>query len=47
MYLVRRQLHQLTEEEEGEDRIVMVDKDGKSDIRMLEKVLNDENEVFT
>ena len=46
MYLVRRQIYQVTEEEE-EDRIVMIDKKGKTDIKILDKVINDEKEVFT
>jgi hypothetical protein len=44
--LVRRQINQVDEEEEEEDRIVMVDKKGKTDIKIIDKVLNDENEVF-
>jgi hypothetical protein len=43
--LVRRQINQVDEEEE-EDRIVMVDKKGKTDIKIIDKVLNDENAVF-
>ena len=45
--LVRRQINQVNEEEEEEDRIVMVDKKGRTDIKIIDKVLNDENEVFT
>ena len=43
---MRRQIYQVTGEEE-EDRIVMVDKKGRTDIKIIDKVLNDENEVFT
>ena len=48
MILVRRQINQVDEEEEEEeeDRIVMVDKKGRTDIKIIDKVLNDENEVF-
>jgi hypothetical protein len=45
--LVRRQINQVKEEEEDEeDRIVMVDKKGRTDIKIIDKVLNNENEVF-
>ena len=45
MLLVRRQIYQVTGEED--DRIVMVDKTGRTDIKLIDKVLNDEKEVFT
>ena len=45
VYLVRRQMIQLEKEEE--DMIVMIDKQGKTDIKTLGKLLNDANEVFT
>ena len=45
VYLVRRQMIQLEKEEE--DMIVMIDKQGKTDIKTLDKVLNDAKEVFT
>ena len=45
MYLVRRQIYQVTEDVE-EDRIVMIDKKGKTDMKILDKVLNDKKEVF-
>ena len=50
MYLVRRQIIQFKEEdkeEEKEDMIVVIDKQGKTDIKTVEKVLNDAKEVFT
>ena len=50
VYLVRRQMIQLEEEEEEEkeeDMIVMIDKQGKTDIKTLNKVLNDAKEVLT
>ena len=46
VYLVRRQIIQLEEEAE-EDMIVVIDKQGKTDIKTLGKLLNDANEVFT
>ena len=44
--LVRRQIYQI-EEEESEELVVVVDKEGKTGIKIVEKVLNDENIVFT
>ena len=44
VYLVRRQIIQLEEEE---DMIVVIDKKGKTDMKTLGKLLNDANEVFT
>ena len=41
MFLVRRQINVVNEEEE--DRIVMIDKKGKTNIKIIDKVLNDEN----
>ena len=50
VYLVRRQIIQLEEmeeeEEKEEDMIVVIDKEGKTDIKTLDKVLNDAKEVF-
>ena len=47
VYLVRRQMIQLDEEEvKEEDMIVVIDKQGKTDIKTLDKVLNDAKEVF-
>ena len=50
VYLVRRQMIQLNEEDEeevkGEDMIVVIDKQGKTDIKTLDKVLNDAKEVL-
>jgi hypothetical protein len=46
VFLVRRQINQVNEEEMEEDRIVMVDKKGRTDIKIIDKVLNNENEVF-
>ena len=45
VYLVRRQMIQLEEEAE-EDMIVVIDKQGKTDIKTLDKVLNDAKEVL-
>ena len=44
VWLVKRQIHQVGEEEE--DRIVMIDKKGNTDIKPLEKVLYDEKEIL-
>ena len=50
VYLVRRQMSQLEEEEDEEekeeDMIVVIDKQGKTAIKTLDKVLNDAKEVF-
>ena len=50
VYLVRRQMIQLDEgyeeEEKEEDMVVVIDKQGKTDIKTLDKVLNDAKEVF-
>ena len=50
VYLVRRQMIQLDEEDEEEvkeeDMIVVIDKQGKTDIKTLDKVLNDAKEVL-
>ena len=41
---MRRQIYQVEEEEE--DKILMTDKKGKTDIRLIEEVLNDDREVL-
>ena len=46
VYLVSRQIYQVTEDDE-EDLIVMIDKKGKTDIKKLDMVINNEKEVFT
>ena len=46
MVLVRRQINQM-EEEENQDLVVVVDKKGKTGMKMIEKVLNDKRIVFT
>ena len=46
VYLVSRQIYQATEDDE-EDLIVMIDKKGKTDIKKLDMVINNEKEVFT
>ena len=47
MVLVRRQINQMVEEEENQDLVVVVDKKGKTGMKMIEKVLNDKRIVFT
>ena len=47
MVLVRRQINQMEEEEENQDLVVVVDKKGKTGMKMIEKVLNDKRIVFT
>ena len=44
VYLVWRQINHMVEEE---DMIVMIDNKGKTDLKRLNKVLNDEKKVFT
>ena len=44
VWLVRRQIYQVVEEDM--DRIVMTDQRGKTEVRMVEKVLSDKNEVL-
>ena len=47
VYLVRRQINQLSQGEEEEDRVVMIDRMGNTNIKVVDKVLSDKNEVFT
>ena len=47
MVLVRRQINQMEEEEENQDLVVMVDKKGKTGIKIIGEVLNDKKVVFT
>ena len=42
--LVRRQIHQVGEEEV--ERIIITDKKGKTEIKKVEKVLRDENNIL-
>ena len=44
VWLVRRQIYQVVEEDM--DRIVMTDQRGKTEVRMVEKVLSDKNEIL-
>ena len=44
VYLVWRQINHMMEEE---DMIVMIDKKGKTDLNILNKVLKDKKKVFT
>ena len=47
VWLVRRQIYQVMEEElEEGGRIVMTDQRGKTEVRMVEKVLSDKNEIL-
>ena len=44
MLLVRRQIHQVGEEEV--ERIIITDKRGKTDIKKVEEVLGDEKNIM-
>jgi hypothetical protein len=44
--LVRRQIHQVEEVKEEEDMIMITNKKGKTDIRLMEDVLSDSKEVL-
>ena len=44
VYLVWRQINHMVEEE---DMVVMIDKKGKTDLKILNRVLKDEKKVFT
>ena len=45
VWLVRRQIYKL-DDEVDEDRILMTDQEGKTDIRKIEHVLSDKKEVL-
>jgi hypothetical protein len=44
--LVRRQIYQVEEAKEEEDMIIITDKKGKTDIRLIDDVLSDSKEVL-
>ena len=50
VFLVRRQIHQVADNEDDEDdeddRVVVTDNKGKTKVKLLDKVINDEEDIF-
>jgi hypothetical protein len=44
VFLVRRQMNEVNEEVE-EDRVVMIDKEGKTDIKIIDNLLNSQPQL--